>query len=66
MRTVFVARDQVFSRIGGRFGVLSHRPRLPGEKTLIKLDDGRAPETTTDSLPLLNEVEEYYGDQDEQ
>jgi len=55
MKTVFIALYQAFPPESGSASVSYRVARAwPGEKTLIQLDDGRAPEVTPDGLQLIN------------
>jgi len=55
MKTVFIALYQAYPPESGSAAVTYRAARSwPGEKTLIHLDDGRAPRVTPDGLPLVN------------
>jgi glycosyltransferase involved in cell wall biosynthesis len=55
MKTVFIALYQAYPPESGSASVSYRAARVwPGEKTLIQLDDGRAPQITPDGLPLVN------------
>jgi hypothetical protein len=55
MKTVFIALYQAYPPESGSASVSYRAARAwPGEKTLIHLDDGRAPRVTPDGLPLVN------------
>ena len=55
MKTVFIALYQAFPPESGGAAVSYRAARAwPGEKILLQLDDGRAPDVTPDGLPLIN------------
>ena len=55
MKTIFIALYQAYPPVSGSASVSFRAARAwPGEKILVQLDDGRAPDITPDGLPLAN------------